>query len=119
MRLRTARRSPGTAAVVLAMAMLLGACTTPSAPTEAPSPAMLAAVRKLAPHTCSASAAAALDRMGVQPDQVRSVTFDRRIGTNKNILQGYDAWVETTEQSGDIVVRMNRFCRPFASAGQG
>jgi hypothetical protein len=118
MRLRTARRSPSIAAVVLAMAMLLAACTTASTPTEAPSPAMLAAVRKLAPHTCSASAAAALDRMGVQPDQVRSVTFDRRIGTNKNILQGYDAWV-TTEQSGDIVVRMNRFCRPFASAGQG
>jgi hypothetical protein len=116
---RTARLSPSTAAVLLVVAALLAACATPSAPTEAPSPAMLAAVRKLAPHSCNAGTAAALDRMGVQPGQVSSITYDRRIGTNKNILQGYDVWVERTDQPGYIVIRMNRFCRPFASAGQG
>jgi hypothetical protein len=116
---RKARPSQGTAALLLVTATLLAACATPSAPTEAPSPAMLAAVRKLAPHSCNAGTAAALDRMGVQPGQVSSVTYDRRIGTNKNILQGYDVWIERTDQPGDTVIRMNRFCRPFASAGEG
>ncbi len=105
--------------MLLAVATLLTACATPSAPTEAPSPAMLAAVRKLAPHSCNPGTAAALDRMGVQPDQVSSITYDRRIGTNKNILQGYDVWVERTDQPEDLVIRMNRFCRSFASAGPG
>jgi hypothetical protein len=116
---RTAQPSQSTAAVLLVVATLLAACATPSAPTGAPSPAMLAAVRKLAPHSCNAGTAAALDRMGVQPDQVSSITYDRRIGTNKNILQGYDVWVERADRPGDTVIRINRFCRPFASAGEG
>ena len=79
---------------------------------------MLAAVRKLAPHPCNASTAAVLDQMGMQPDHILSVTYDRRIGTAKNILQGYDVWVQRTDQPGDLVVRLNRFCRSFASAGR-
>jgi hypothetical protein len=118
MPVRTAGCSLGTPAVLLFTGMLLAACTTGAAPTEAPSPAMLAAVRKLAPHPCNASTAVVLDRMGMQPDRIRSIIYDRRIGTAKNVLQGYDTWVQLTDQPGDIVIRQNRFCRPFASVGQ-
>jgi hypothetical protein len=118
MPLKAVPRSLGTVAASVVVVMPLVACTTGSAPTEAPSPAMLAAVRKLAPHPCNASTAAVLDRMGMQPDHIRSVTYDRRIGTAKNILQGYDVWVQRTDQPGDLVVRLNRFCRSFASAGR-
>ena len=103
------------AATPLALSMLLASCSmAPKDPAPA-TPATLAAVRSLAPHQCNAQTAAVLDELGVPPDQIRSITYDRRTVGTKSYLQGYDAWVQTSDGSGDMLIRQNRSCRFFTS----
>jgi hypothetical protein len=100
--------------------MLLAACTmAPPQPLDPPTPAMLTAVRNLAPYPCNATTAMALDRLGVPSDRIRAITYDRRTSGNKSYLQGYDSWVQVSDQSGDLVIRHSRSCRFIASYRQG
>jgi hypothetical protein len=47
--------------------------------------------------------------LGVPPDRIRSITYDRRVsGENGTYLEGYDARVQVSDQSGDLVIRQNR-----------
>ncbi len=114
MSLKPTRRSLETAAS-LAFGILMAACSmAPKAPAPA-TPATLAAVRSLAPHTCNAQTAAVLDELGVPPDKIRSITYDRRTVGTKSYLQGYDVWVQTSDGSGDMLIRQNRSCQFFTS----
>jgi hypothetical protein len=100
--------------------MLLAACTmAPPQPLDPPTPAMLTAARNLAPHPCNGTTAAVLAKLGLPPDRIRSITYDRRTSGNKSYLQGYDAWVQVSDQSGDLVIRQSRSCRFIASYRQG
>ena len=108
------RRSLKTAAP-LALGMLMAACSmAPKAPAPATS-ATLAAVQSLAPNKCNAQTAAALDGLGVPPDHIRSITYDRRSVGTKSYAQGYDVYVRTSDQPGEMVLRQNRSCEVFAS----
>jgi hypothetical protein len=113
MSLKPTRRSLETAAS-LALGTLMAACSmAPKAPAPA-TPATLAAVHSLAPHTCNAQTAAVLDELGVPPDQIRSITYDQRtVGKKSSYLQGYDVWVQTSDGSGDVLIRQDRWCRFF------
>ena len=98
-----------------ALGMLMAACSmAPKAPAAA-TPATLAAVQSLAPNKCNAQTAAVIDQLGVPPDQIRSITYDRRTVGTKSYPQGYDVYVRTSDGSGDMVLRQNRSCQIFAS----
>ena len=114
MSLKPTRRLLKTAAP-LALSMLMAACSmTPDAPPAA-TPATLAAVQSLAPNKCNAQTAAVIDQLGVPPDQIRSITYDRRTVGTKSYAQGYDVYVRTSDQPGEMVLRQNRSCEVFAS----
>lgn len=90
--------------------------TPPSIPTHlATAPATLAAVQSLAPNKCNEQTAAALDELGVPPDHIRSITYDRRSAGTRSFPLGYDVYVRTSDQSGEMVLRQNRSCEIFAS----
>ena len=102
-------------AAPLALSMLMAACSmTPKSPTPA-TPATLAAVQSFAPNKCNAQTAAALDELGVPPDQIRSITYDRRSAGTRSYPLGYDVYVRTSDQTGEMVLRQNRSCEVFAS----
>jgi hypothetical protein len=108
------RRSLKTAAP-LALGMLMAACSmAPKSPTTA-TPATLAAVQSFAPNKCNAQTAAALDELGVAPDHIRSITYDRRTVGTKSYAQGYDVYVRTSDRPEEMVLRQNRSCEVFAS----
>jgi hypothetical protein len=114
MSLKPTRRLLKTAAP-LALSMLMAACSmTPDAPPAA-TPATLASVKSLAPNKCNAQTAAALDELGVPPDQIRSITYDRRSAGTRSFPLGYDVYVRTSDQAGEMVLRQNRSCEVFAS----
>jgi hypothetical protein len=114
MSLKPTRRLLKTAAP-LALSMLMAACSmTPDAPPAATA-ATLAAVKGLAPNKCNAQTAAALDELGVPPDRIRSITYDRRSAGTRSFPLGYDVYVRTSDQSGEMVLRQNRSCEIFAS----
>jgi hypothetical protein len=114
MSLKPTRRLLKTAAP-LALSMLMAACSmTPDAPPAA-TPATLAAVQSLAPNKCNAQTAAALDGLGVPPDRIRSITYDRRSAGTRSYPLGYDVYVRTSDQAGEMVLRQNRSCEVFAS----
>jgi hypothetical protein len=100
--------------------MVLVACTVATPPLAPPAPATLAAVRNLTPHPCDATTASVLDALGVPPAAVRSIYYDRRVsGSERAYLQGYDAWVRLTDQTGDLVIRHDKGCRFIASLTHG
>jgi hypothetical protein len=102
-------------AAPLALSMLMAACSmTPDAPPAATA-ATLASVKGLAPNKCNAQTAAALDELGVPPDQIRSITYDRRSAGTRRYPLGYDVYVRTSDQTGEMVLRQNRSCEVFAS----
>ncbi len=108
------RRSLKTAAP-LALSVLMAACSmAPKSPTTA-TPATLAAVQSIAPNKCNVQTAAALDELGVPPDHIRSITYDRRTVGTRSFPQGYDVYVRTSDTSGEMVLRQNRSCEVFAS----
>jgi hypothetical protein len=114
MSLKPIRRSLTTAAP-LALGMLMAACSmTPKSPTPA-TPATLAAVQSFAPNKCNAQTAAALDELGVPPDRIRSITYDRRTVGTRSYAQGYDVYVRTSDRPEEMVLRQNRSCEVFAS----
>jgi hypothetical protein len=114
MSLNLSRPSLRTAAP-LALGMLMAACSmAPEAPAPA-TPATLASVKSLAPNKCNAQTAAALDELGVPPDQIRSITYDRRSAGTRSFPLGYDVYVRTSDQAGEMVLRQNRSCEVFAS----
>jgi len=114
MSLKPTRRLLNTAAP-LALSMLMAACSmTPKSPVPA-TPATLAAVQSFAPNKCNAQTAAALDELGVPPDHIQSITYDRRSVGTKSYAQGYDVYVRTSDQPGEMVLRQNRSCEVFAS----
>ena len=114
MSLKPTRRLLNTAAP-LALSMLMAACSmTPDAPPAA-TPATLAAVTSLSPNKCNAQTAAALDELGVPPDQILSITYDRRTAGTRSHLLGWDVYVRTSEQGEEMVLRQNRYCQVFAS----
>ena len=114
MSLDRVRRSLMTAAP-LAASMLMAACSmTPDAPPAA-TPATLAAVASLSPNKCNTQTAAALDELGVPPDQIQSITYDRRTAGTRSHLLGWDVYVRTSEQGEEMVLRQNRYCQVFAS----
>ena len=114
MSLNPTRRLLNTAAL-LAFSMLMAACSmAPDAPPAATA-ATLASVKSLAPNKCNAQTAAALDELGVPPDQIRSITYDRRSAGTRSFPLGYDVYVRTSDQSGEMVLRQNRSCEVFAS----
>jgi outer membrane protein OmpA-like peptidoglycan-associated protein len=62
----------------------------------------------------------AIDGLGVPPDRIRSITYDRRVSGEKGTyLEGYDARVQVSDQSGGLVIRQNRSCQLIASYTQG
>jgi hypothetical protein len=114
MSLKPTRRLLNTAAP-LALSMLMAACSmTPDTPPAA-TPGTLAAVTSLSPNKCNAQTAAALDELGVPPDQIRSITYDRRTAGTRSHLLGWDVYVRTSEQGEEMVLRQNRYCQVFAS----
>lgn len=117
MSLKPICRSLG-ATTPLALMALLAACTTLPEQMQPPKPATLAAVRSLAPHACNETTAMALDGLGVPPDRIKSITYDRRTTGTRSILTGYDAWVEMQDHNGDMVIRHNRTCKFMTSYEQ-
>ena len=114
MSLKPTRRLLKTAAP-LALSMLMAACSmTPKSPVPA-TPATLAAVQSFAPNKCNAQTAAALDELGVPPDHIRSITYDRRTVGTRSYAQGYDVYVRTSDRPEEMVLRQNRSCEVFAS----
>ena len=115
MSLKPTRRLLKTAAP-LALGILMAACSmTPDVPPPAATPATLAAVTSLSPNKCNTQTAAALDELGVPPDQIRSITYDRRTAGTRSHLLGWDVYVRTSEQGEEMVLRQNRYCQVFAS----
>jgi hypothetical protein len=102
-------------AAPLALGMLMAACSMAPDTPPAATAATLAAVKGLAPNKCNAQTAAALDELGVPPDQIRSITYDRRSAGTRSFPLGYDVYVRTSDQSGEMVLRQNRSCEIFAS----
>jgi hypothetical protein len=102
-------------AAPLVLGMLMAACSmAPDAPPAATA-ATLAAVKDLAPNKCNAQTAAALDGLGVPPDRIQSITYDRRSAGTRSFPLGYDVYVRTSDQAGEMVLRQNRSCEVFAS----
>ncbi len=103
-----------------ALAVVLAACTVETPPLAPPAPATLAAIRNLAPHPCDVTTASVLDALGAPPTTVRSIYYDRRVsGSERAYLQGYDAWVRLTDQTGELVIRHDKRCRFIASLTNG
>jgi hypothetical protein len=61
-----------------------------------------------------------LDARGVDPGAVGRILYDRRVtGSDRGILQGYDAWIGFRERPGDLVVRHDPSCGLIASYTRG
>lgn len=100
------------------LAALAAGCATPD--LAPPQPATVAAVRALVPHPCNGTTAAALDALGVAPDAIREIYYDRRVtGGEHAILQGYDAWIGLDDRPGELVVRHTPSCRLITSYTRG
>lgn len=108
-------------ALPAAAMLLLAGCATLNSPDLAePRPATLAAVRDLVVHPCNETTAAALDGLGVPPDDLRSIYYDRRVtGSGTGILQGYDAWIGLRRGPGELVIRHQPTCSFMTSYTRG
>ena len=109
------------AAYLLLAAALSGCATVVSVPDYgAPTPAMLAAVQRLAPHRCNATTASVLDALEVQPDDIQSLSYNRRIsGPDNETLKSHDGWISLRGQTGDLVIRHSPSCRFMTGYTQG
>ena len=109
-----------TALLAATAALALAGCATMRPELSPPTPATLAAVRGLVAHPCNGTTAAALDALGVPPDDLRSLYYDRRVtGTEGASLQGYDAWIGLRRGPGELVVRHDASCRFMTSYTRG
>ena len=105
---------------LLAAALLAGCSGMASPDLEPALPATVAAVRGLAPHPCNATTASALDALGVRPDELREVYYDRRVtGGENGLLQGYDVWIGLRDRPGELVVRHTPTCGFMTSYVRG
>ena len=106
--------------LVAALALALAGCATLAPEIADPAPATLAAVRGLTVHPCNGTTAAVLDALGVSPEDLRSIYYDRRVtGTESASLQGYDAWIGLRRGPGELVVRHNASCGFMTSYTRG
>lgn len=114
----TRRAVPRLLASAALAALAAAGCATPD--LAPPEPATVAAVRALVPHPCNQTTAAALDALGVAPDALREIYYDRRVtGQERGILQGYDAWIGLDDRPGELVVRHTPSCRFMTSYTRG
>ncbi len=64
---------------------------------------------------CTTQAASVLEALGFTPDQVRSVSYERRTsgggGEGTATLKGYRGWVNFTDRSGHLVISFRTNCR--------
>jgi len=62
---------------------------------------------------CEKTVAAQLERLQIDPDNVRDIAYQRRIRTSRNgaHIVGYEAWVGLANCRGSLVIGMSRRCR--------
>lgn len=101
-------------------ALAIAGCAALSPDLAPPRPETVAAVRALVPHPCNGTTASALDGLGIAPNALREVYYDRRVtGQERGILQGYDAWIGLRDRPGELVVRHTPSCRFMTSYTRG
>lgn len=117
----TRRRAAPTFPAASALAALaVAGCATLAPDLAPPRPETVAAVRALVPHPCNGTTASALDGLGVAPEALRAIYYDRRVtGQERGILQGYDAWIGLRDRPGDLVVRHTPSCGFMTSYTRG